>query len=110
VMLLIFQAIYSWSAPLMDLIDGGFGALGEMLEASLPPGPLASFLVGGVIAGVGGVLVYLPQILMLFLFSAILEDCGYLARAAFLAARLFGRIGLSGRSFIPLLGSFACAI
>jgi ferrous iron transport protein B len=110
VMLLIFQAIYSWSAPLMDLIDGGFGALGEMLEASLPPGPLASFLVGGVIAGVGGVLVFLPQILMLFLFIAILEDCGYLARAAFLADRLFSRIGLSGRSFIPLLGSFACAI
>jgi ferrous iron transport protein B len=95
---------------LMDLIDGGFGALGEMLEASLPPGPLASFLVGGVIAGVGGVLVFLPQILMLFLFIAILEDCGYLARAAFLADRLFSRIGLSGRSFIPLLGSFACAI
>jgi ferrous iron transport protein B len=109
-MLLIFQAIYAWSAPFMDFIDGAFGSLAGWVESSLPEGPLASFLTDGAIAGVGGVLIFLPQILILFLFIAILEDCGYLARAAFLADRLFSRIGLSGRSFIPLIGSFACAI
>lgn len=110
VMLVVFQMIYSWSAPLMDGIEEAFSTLGSWVAATMPEGPLASFLTGGVIAGVGGVLVFLPQILVLFLFISILEDCGYMARAAFLADRLFSRLGLSGRSFIPLLSSFACAI
>lgn len=110
VMLVVFQMIYSWSAPAMDGIETAFGLLGQWVEGVMPEGPLTSFLTGGVIAGVGGVLVFLPQILALFLFISILEDCGYMARAAFLADRLFSRLGMSGRSFIPLLSSFACAI
>ncbi|MCC6547822.1 ferrous iron transport protein B [Candidatus Sumerlaeota bacterium] len=109
-MLLVFQAIYSWSAPFMDMIDGTFGWLGGLIEASMPAGPLQSFLVNGVISGVGGVIVFLPQILFLFLFISLLEDCGYMARAAFLMDRLLNGCGLSGRSFIPMLSSFACAI
>ncbi|MBI1291970.1 ferrous iron transport protein B [bacterium] len=109
-MLVVFQAIYSWSAPFMDLIDGCFGWLSEQVTANMSEGPLASFLADGVIAGVGGVVIFLPQIIILFLFISILEDCGYMARAAFLADRLLSRLGLSGRSFIPMLSSFACAI
>jgi ferrous iron transport protein B len=109
-MLLVFQAIYTWSGPFMDWIEGLFGLLAELVSAALPEGPLASFLTDGVIAGVGGVLVFLPQILILFFFIAIMEDCGYMARAAFLMDRLLSRCGLSGRSFIPMLSSFACAI
>jgi ferrous iron transport protein B len=110
VMFLIFQAVYAWATPLMDLIEIGTGWLGESVAASLPEGPLASLLVDGVIAGLGGVIVFLPQILILFLFIIALEESGYLPRAAFLLDRLMSRAGLSGRSFIPLLSSFACAI
>lgn len=109
-MLLVFQAIYSWSGPLMDLIESGFGAIAGLVEGSMSEGPLRSLLVDGVIAGVGGVLVFLPQIMILFLFIGLLEDCGYMARAAFLMDRLLRFCGLSGRSFVPMLGSFACAI
>lgn len=109
-LLVVFQSIYSWSGPLMDGIDGAFGLLGDLAMSVLPEGPLASFLVDGALAGVGGVLVFLPQILILFFFIGLLEDCGYMARAAFLMDRLLSRCGLSGRSFIPLLSSFACAI
>ncbi len=107
---LVFQAIYSWSAPVMDLVDGLFGMLGSGVEATLDPGPLRSLLVDGVIGGVGGVVIFLPQIMVLVLFLAILEDCGYMARAAFLMDRLLVKLGLSGRSVIPLLSSFACAV
>lgn len=107
---LIFQAIYAWSTPLMDGIEQGVGALGNSVGALLPDGALRSMVVDGIIAGVGGVLVFLPQIGMLFLLISILEDCGYMARAALLMDRLFGHLGLSGRSFIPLLSSFACAV
>ena len=110
VLFLIFQAVFSWAATPADWIDGGVGWLGETVAAWLPPGPLQSLLVDGVIAGVGAVLVFLPQILILFAFILALEDSGYLPRAAFLLDRIFGRVGLSGRSFIPLLSSFACAI
>jgi ferrous iron transport protein B len=110
VMLLIFQAIFSWAALPMDLIDTGFGALGDMARSQLPPGLFTDLLVDGVIAGVGGVLVFLPQILLLFLFIAILEDTGYMARAAFLMDRLMRGVGLHGKAFMPLLSSFACAI
>ncbi len=94
----------------MDAIEGAMGALGEWLSAHMADGPLRSLLVDGVIAGVGGVLVFLPQILILFFFILLLEDSGYLPRAAFLLDNLMGRVGLSGRAFIPLLSSFACAI
>jgi ferrous iron transport protein B len=110
VMFLIFQAVYAWATPLMDLIDAGTAALGTWTGAALPAGPLRSLIVDGIIAGVGGVIVFLPQILILFAFILALEESGYLPRAAFLLDRLMASAGLSGRSFIPLLSSFACAI
>jgi ferrous iron transport protein B len=110
VMFLIFQAVYAWATPLMDLIDAGTAALGGWTETTLPPGPLNSLIVKGIIAGVGGVIVFLPQILILFAFILALEESGYLPRAAFLLDKLMASAGLSGRSFIPLLSSFACAI
>ena len=106
----VFQGIYHWSVPLMDAISGTVSAAATYLSATLPDGALRSLIVDGVFAGVGGVLVFLPQIAMLFLFISVLEDCGYMARAAFLMDRLLSRCGLSGQSFIPLLSSFACAV
>ncbi len=110
ILFLVFQAVFSWATPLMDGIDAGVARLGALLREALPAGPLRSLLVDGVIAGAGSVLVFLPQILILFLFILALEDSGYLPRAAFLLDRLMGRVGLSGRAFIPLLSSFACAV
>jgi len=107
---LMFQAVFSWAAWPMDEIHDGMSHLGELVGAQLPSGALRSLLVDGVIAGAGSVLVFLPQVLILFLFIIALEDSGYLPRAAFLLDRLMGRVGLSGRAFIPLLSSFACAI
>ena len=107
---LMFQAVFSWAAVPMDAIKGGVESIGEFVKNILPVGMLQSLLVDGVIAGVGSVLVFLPQILILFLFILALEDSGYLPRAAFLLDRVMGTVGLSGRSFIPLLSSFACAI
>lgn len=110
VMLLVFQAIFAWATLPMELIDNGFGTLGEAVRATLPTGLLTDLLVDGIIAGVGGVLVFLPQISLLFLFIALLEDTGYMARAAFLMDRLMRAAGLHGKAFVPLLSSFACAI
>ena len=110
VMAVVFQAIFSWATLPMDLIDRGFGALGEALRTQMPPGLLTDLAVDGVIAGVGGVLVFLPQILLLFFFIALLEDSGYMSRAAFLVDRLMRGVGLHGKAFMPLLSSFACAI
>lgn len=110
VMFLIFQAVYAWATPVMDLIEAGTAWLGQSVASTLPEGPLASLLVDGVIAGLGGVIVFLPQILILFFFILALEESGYLPRAAFLLDRTMAAAGLSGRSFIPLLSSFACAI
>lgn len=110
VLLLIFQTIFSWATLPMDLLDQGFGAFGDLVRASMPEGILTDLLVDGVIAGVGGVLIFLPQILLLFLFISLLEDSGYLARAAFLLDKLMSRIGLHGKAFLPLMSSFACAI
>ena len=111
IMFLIFQAVFSWAAPLMDGIDAGIGALGDWVGSGLASMPLLqSLVVDGIFAGVGGVLVFLPQILILFLFILALEESGYLPRAAFLLDRLMFKAGLTGRSFIPLLSSFACAI
>ncbi|WP_439669567.1 ferrous iron transport protein B [Cupriavidus necator] len=107
---LMFQAVFSWAEPLMDGIEGGVHWAGEMLGAYLPDGMLKSLLVDGLVAGLGSVVVFLPQILILFLFILTLEESGYLPRAAFLLDRLMMGAGLSGRSFIPLLSSFACAI
>jgi ferrous iron transport protein B len=106
----MFQAVFTWAAPAQDLIDTGFEALGAFVAAHMPPGLLTSFLTDGVISGVGSVLVFLPQILVLFFFIILLEDFGYMARAAFLMDRIMGGAGLHGRAFIPLLSSFACAI
>ena len=110
VMFLIFQAVYAWATPMMDAIDAATGWLGATVGAALPEGPLNSLLVDGVIAGLGGVVIFLPQILILFAFILALEESGYLPRAAFLLDRLMYGAGLSGRSFIPLLSSFACAV
>lgn len=109
-LLVIFQAVFAWATPMVDLIDGAFVALGEGVAGTLPDGILKDFIVDGLIAGVGGVLVFLPQILILFFFILVLEDTGYLTRAAFLLDRPMRGLGLSGRSFIPLLSSFACAV
>jgi ferrous iron transport protein B len=110
VLFLIFQAVFSWANLPMDLIKGAMATVADWTLAHMDEGPLRSLLVDGVIAGVGGVLVFLPQILILFFFILLLEDSGYLPRAAFLLDNLMGRVGLSGRAFIPLLSSFACAI
>jgi ferrous iron transport protein B len=110
VLFVMFQAVFAWAKPVMDLIAAGFDALGGLVHDTLPAGLLQSFIQNGVISGVGSVLVFLPQILILFLFILLLEDLGYMARAAFLMDRIMGSAGLHGRAFIPLLSSFACAI
>jgi ferrous iron transport protein B len=106
----VFQSIFAWAQPLMGFIDTTFGGLATAAGSLLPDGPLRSLVQDGVIGGVGSVLVFLPQILVLFFFIGILEDSGYMPRAAFLVDRVFKGCGLSGRSFIPLLSSFACAV
>lgn len=107
---LMFQAVFSWAEVPMGWIEGATAAVAEWLNAHMAEGPLRSLLADGVIAGAGGVLVFLPQILILFFFILALEESGYLPRAAFLLDRVMGTVGLSGRSFIPLLSSFACAV
>jgi len=110
VLFLMFQAVFSWATVPMDAIKAAMAAAGEWTTAHMADGPLRSLLVDGVIAGAGSVIVFLPQILILFFFILVLEDSGYLPRAAFLLDNLMGKVGLSGRAFIPLLSSFACAI
>jgi len=109
-MAVVFQSVFAWATPLMDVIDGGVTALSGHVRGSLPPGLLTDFVVNGIIAGVGSVVIFLPQILMLFAFIILLEDSGYMSRAAFLVDRLMRWCGLSGQSFIPMLSSFACAV
>ena len=110
ILFVMFQAVFAWAQPVMELISGGFEILGQWIQATLPAGLLQSFLQNGVISGVGSVIVFLPQIIIIFLFILLLEDFGYMARAAFLMDRIMGGAGLHGRAFIPLLSSFACAI
>ncbi|MBI5866610.1 MAG: ferrous iron transport protein B [Planctomycetes bacterium] len=110
VLFFVFQAIYTWASPLMTWIDGCFAALSAWSVETLPDGWVRSFVADGLIAGVGGVVVFLPQILILFGLIAVLEDCGYLVRAAHMVDRIMRAFGLSGRAFIPLLSSFACAV
>ncbi|MFT9025681.1 ferrous iron transport protein B [Acetobacter indonesiensis] len=107
---IMFQAVFSWAQPFMDLLDNGMKSLGDLIGALLPEGALRSLVVDGIIAGAGTVIVFLPQILILFLWILALEESGYLPRAAFMLDKLMASAGLSGRSFIPLLSSFACAV
>ena len=110
VLFLMFQAVFTWASPAKDLLDAGFNALSGLVTHATPPGMLRSLLVDGIISGVGNVLSFLPQIVILFFLIILLEDFGYMARAAFLMDRIMGAVGLHGRAFIPLLSSFACAI
>ncbi|RLS44234.1 MAG: ferrous iron transport protein B [Planctomycetota bacterium] len=110
VMFLIFQSIYAWAAPFMDAIESVQEMAAGWVESSMAPGTLRSLIVDGVIGGVGSVVIFVPQIALLFLFIAILEDCGYMSRAAFLMDKLMTKLGLSGKSFVPLMSSFACAV
>lgn len=109
-MALVFQSVFTWAEPLIGWVEGLFGALGAAVASLLPPGDLQGLVVDGVVAGVGSVLVFLPQITILFLFLGILEDSGYMARAAFIMDRFMRSVGLHGRSFIPLLSGYACAV
>jgi len=110
VMAIVFQAVFAWATPLMDAIDAAAAGLGGLVLASLPEGAVASLIADGIIAGVGSVIIFLPQILILFLFIILLEDSGYLARAAYLMDRVMRSVGLSGQSVIPMISSFACAV
>ncbi len=109
-MMLMFQSIFTWAEVPMQLIGEGFGRLGGAVGRLIPPGDLHDLLVDGAITGVGAVVTFLPQIMLMFFFMGILEDSGYMARAAFIMNRVMGRVGLHGKAFIPLLSSFACAI
>jgi ferrous iron transport protein B len=109
-MVIVFQSLFSWAAPFQDLLEHSVAALAVAVRSLLPAGVLQSLLADGIVAGVGAVLAFVPQIALLFLFVAIMEDCGYMARAAYLMDGLMSRIGLSGKSIIPLLSSFACAV
>lgn len=110
VLFVVFQALFTWATPLMEWIEAGFAVLRAWAGGLLPEGALRSLVTDGLIGGVGGVLVFLPQIAMLFALIAILEDCGYLARAAYMLDRAMRVVGLTGRSFIPLLSAFGCAV
>jgi ferrous iron transport protein B len=110
VVVTVFQSIFSWARPLMDGVQSLITASGQWVAAVMPASPFRSLLIEGVWSGVGAVLVFLPQILLLFLFIGILEDSGYLARAALIADRTMARVGLQGKSFIPLLSAYACAV
>lgn len=110
VMLVLFQTLFSWADPLISLVEATFSGLSRMVEGALPDGLLRDFLVEGLIGGVGNVVVFLPQILLLFLFIGLLEDTGYMARVAYLMDRIMRSLGLHGRAFVPMLSGFACAV
>ncbi|MEJ2116707.1 MAG: ferrous iron transport protein B [Alphaproteobacteria bacterium] len=110
ILFIMFQAVFAWAETPMDAIDAGLGMLSTWVSSSMAEGPLRSLITDGIIAGVGSVVIFLPQIIVLFFFIQILEDSGYMARAAFLLDKLMGGVGLHGRAFIPLLSSFACAV
>jgi ferrous iron transport protein B len=110
VMLLVFQSLFSWSDPAISLIEDAFGFLGQLLETHVNPGIFRDFLTQGLLSGVGNVLVFLPQILLLFFFIGLLEDSGYMARVAYLMDRVMKSLGLHGRAFVPMLSGFACAV
>ncbi len=109
-MAIVFQSVFTWAEPVMDFVEGGIASIGELIRNFIPEGDLQSLLVDGVIAGVGAVLVFLPQIAVLFIFIGILEHTGYMARAAYLMDRIMRKVGLQGKSFIPMLSGYACAV
>lgn len=109
-MLVVFQSVFTWASPIMEMFDGVFAWVAGSVESVLPAGALRSLITDGVIAGVGMVVMFLPQILILFLFIGLFEDCGYMARGAFLMDKIMSKCGLSGKSFIPMLSGFACAV
>ncbi len=110
VMLALFQALFSWSEPAIDAIQRGIAGLQNLVEPVMPPGPFTDLVTDGIIAGVGNVVVFVPQIALLFLFIGLMEDVGYLARVAFVIDRVMGRVGLHGKSFVPMLSGFSCAV
>lgn len=110
ILLLVFQTIFSWASLPMDLLEQGFGSAADLVRGQMPPGILTDLVADGILAGVGGVVIFLPQILLLFFFISLLEDSGYMARAAFLLDKLMSSVGLHGKAFLPLISSFACAI
>lgn len=110
VMALVFQAVFSWATPLQDAIEATIHAVGAAVGGLIPEGDVRSLVVDGIFAGVGSVLVFLPQIAFLFAFIGVLEQSGYMARAAFLMDRVMRRVGLHGKSFIPMLSGYACAV
>jgi len=110
VMLALFQALFSWSEPAIDTIQRGIAGLQNVVEPAMPPGPFTDLVTDGIIAGVGNVVVFVPQIALLFLFIGLMEDVGYLARVAFVIDRVMGRVGLHGKSFVPMLSGFSCAV
>lgn len=110
ILLVIFQAVFAWAEPLMDLIDSGFADLSALLVSSMPDAWYTSLLVDGIVAGLGGILIFVPQIALLFLFVAVLEDTGYMARVSYIMDRLMRKFGLHGRSVIPLISGMACAV
>lgn len=110
VMLVVFQALFTWSEPAIAMIESGVAGLQAIAAATLPAGPLTNLFINGIIAGVGNVVVFVPQIGLLFLFIGLLEDSGYLARVAFVIDRLMRSVGLNGRAFVPMLSGFSCAI
>ncbi|MBT8262189.1 MAG: ferrous iron transport protein B [Bacteroidia bacterium] len=110
ILLLIFQAIFDWSTYPMDFIDGAFASLSEWLKSTLPPGDFTSLIAEGIVPGLGGIVIFIPQIAFLFLFVSILEESGYMSRVVFLMDRIMRRFGLSGKSVVPLISGTACAI
>ncbi len=110
ILFFIFQAIYTWSGPLMDGVESGFTAFGNFVATTLPEGPLNDLIVNGIIAGIGGIIIFLPQIIILFLFISLMEETGYMSRAVFLMDRWLKPFGLNGKSVIPLMSGVACAI
>jgi ferrous iron transport protein B len=110
VMFVVFQALFAWAEPLVGLIEGAVDAVKGAAKSSLPEGPFTDLVTDGIIAGVGNVVVFVPQIAILFVFITLLEDSGYLARVAFVIDRVMAKVGLNGRAFVPLLSGFACAI
>ncbi len=110
VLFMIFQAIFAWATLPMDLVDSSFAGLSKWVGEQLPPGVFSDLIVDGVLAGLGGVIIFIPQIALLFMFIAILEDTGYMARVSFMMDKLFRRVGLNGRSVIPLMSGVACAV
>ena len=109
-MAIVFQAVFAWATPMMNVIDDATSNLGLFVVKNMPEGAFTSLIADGIIAGVGSVIIFIPQIAILFLFIILLEDSGYLARAAYLLDRLMRSVGLSGQSIIPMISSFACAV